>query len=141
MICLRVFYAFLLILLVRDDCGPIENIKKTSVRLKIAKICSSQPVPIRRWSMPSSATGSYRPPRKEIRVRESLRCLFRLILLVGGLPVSRGAKKIEFVKIEPKSQPELADQPAAAAPSEPIQPFPSQALGCGLALITRHQSS
>ena len=49
------------------------------------------------------------------------------------------SEKAEFVEIEPKSQPKLADQPAAL--SESIQPFPSQALGRRLALIIRHQSS
>ena len=49
------------------------------------------------------------------------------------------SEKPEFFKVEPKSRPEFADQPAAL--SEPVQPFPSQALGRGLTLITRHQTS
>ena len=46
------------------------------------------------------------------------------------------SKKPEFVKIEPQLLPELADQPTAANPN-----FPSQALGSGVALIIRLQSS
>ena len=46
-------------------------------------------------------------------------------------------EKPEFDRLEPKSQPELAYQSAAL--SDPIQPFPSQALGRGLALTIRHQ--
>ena len=53
--------------------------------------------------------------------------------------LERGAKKTEFNKNEPRSQPEIADQPAAL--SEPTKPTPSQALGRGLASIIRHQPS
>ena len=43
-----------------------------------------------------------------------------LIWVVRGPPLQRGAHKPEFAKVEPKSKPELAEEPAA--PSEPIQP-------------------
>ena len=60
---------------------------------------------------------------------------------LGRLTAARIAwhERPEFVETKPKSKPELAEQPAA--PSEPVQYFPGQALGRGLALILRHQPS
>ena len=79
--------------------------------------------------------GSYRPSWTKITAREPLRRFWQF----EARPYTRGARNSEILKIEPTSQPNLVDQPAA--PSDPIQPFPSQALGHGLASIMRHQSS
>ena len=64
MIFLSLFNVFLLNFL-WDGWANRNDLEKTSIRLRIAKICSSQPAPIRRWRMLRSSTGSCRPPQTE----------------------------------------------------------------------------
>ena len=47
-----------------------------------------------------------------------------VIWVVLWPPVQRGAQNPELAKVDPKSPPELAEEPAAS--SEPIQPEPRQ---------------
>ena len=94
-----------------------------SKSLFVSKMCSSQPVP----------TTDRNKGKRTTAVTMGVD--------LGHLRAARIAlsENPGFVKIEPKSQPVLADQPAAL--SEPIAPCPSEALGRRVALIIRHQSS
>ena len=117
------------------DHFPLKKIYSSQNRKNLQVPASAHP------GMEDDHVGNRELQTTMVRNKDTRTAAVPIQVDLGRLRAARieWSEKSSVRQIEPRSQPEIADQPAAL--SEPIQPFPSEALGRRLALLIRHQSS